>query len=621
VKLTFKVLLFLTVLGILSGGVIISLAWQSVNAIESRNLMEAAQARVMDLAEENIEGFKAQNETVLLPALQMTQRLGDADYVAALDLAGRVVAHTNVGEKGKTYQDVYTQRLISEKMAGSHIVKMGGETFVDAWAPVWNEEEDEVNEQFLLGETSGKHHLERLGTVIIRQSGASMIRTQKQIIKEMSLIVGCIGIATLILTLVLMRKILMPVRLLVDGTARIARGDYGMDVPVSSSDELGDLARSFNRMSKVLADTTVSKDYLSGVIDNLVDPLIITSTEAVIRGTNPAALQLLGYEREELIGKPLDIVCREHIAALRSPDNDERFRESILRNVEVNLFTKKGDAIPVLLSSSVLRESDKITGIIVTVKDMTERKRLEGIIRQSDKLSAVGQLAAGVAHEINNPLGVILGFAQAALRRVKAGEVLEMPLKSIEKEAIRCKELVQDLLTFSRVSKVEREPMDLNKTIEGALSLVSAQARMARVEVKKELASDLPRLLGNPNQIQQIVVNLANNAFDAMADQGILTVRTENLREGPLSWICLKMIDTGPGIPADVLPRIFEPFFTTKPVGKGTGLGLSLIHEIVKKHSGTIDVKSQPGCTEFCVKFPARLLQGVMFQNSAPPKP
>ena len=171
---------------------------------------------------------------------------------------------------------------------------------------------------------------------------------------------------------------------------------------------------------------------------------------------------------------------------------------------------------------------------------------------------------------------------------------------------MRCKDLVQDLLTFSRATHAEKEPMDFNQAVEGALSLVQAQARMEKSEVHKNLTLNLPRILGNKNQIQQVIINLANNALDAMPKGGVLTVKTELLEEKPRSWVCLRISDTGVGITTDVLPRIFEPFFTTKPVGKGTGLGLSLVYEIVKKHSGNVEVQSRPGHTEFCVKIPTR---------------
>jgi PAS domain S-box-containing protein len=255
----------------------------------------------------------------------------------------------------------------------------------------------------------------------------------------------------------------------------------------------------------------------------------------------------------------------------------------------------------------VIRDAQgKPIRMIGAMADVTERKKLEARILQSEKLSAMGHLAAGVAHEVNNPLGVILGFAQALSRRVIPGDALEHPIRSIEREAIRCKNLVQDLLTFSRSSQADREPIDLNMTVEGALSLIQARAKMSKAEVRTEFSENLPRILGNRNQIQQVVVNLANNAFDAMSDGGVLTVRTE-LKEGtPHSWVHLLVSDTGAGIPQEIIHKIFEPFFTTKPVGQGTGLGLSLVYEIVKKNSGQVEVKSRPGATEFCIKFPAR---------------
>jgi len=273
----------------------------------------------------------------------------------------------------------------------------------------------------------------------------------------------------------------------------------------------------------------------------------------------------------------------------------------------INDAYEQGEADRALLERSLELSSQELLQINDDLRrDMAKQEQMQKSVLQSEKMAAIGQLASGVAHEINNPLGVILGFSQAAIRRLTVGDPLDGPLKSIEREAIRCKNLVQDLLTFSRISKIERELLDLNRVIDGALSLIMAQARIHNIRIQRELSADLPPFFGNSNQIQQIIVNLANNAFDAMGDQGVFTVRTSILQEESHAWICLEAMDTGPGIPAEIMPRIFEPFFTTKSIGKGTGLGLSLVHEIVQKHFGVIDIKSQPGCTEFCIRFPVQ---------------
>jgi PAS domain S-box-containing protein len=258
-------------------------------------------------------------------------------------------------------------------------------------------------------------------------------------------------------------------------------------------------------------------------------------------------------------------------------------------------------------------------GRVWSFHDLTEQKQMERRTLISEKMVAVGQLAAGVAHEINNPLGVIMGFAQGVCRRLQPGDPLELPLKSIEREAIRCKNLTQDLLVFSRLGSEEKTPLNLNEAIKASLSLIRAQTKVGRSTITTEFAENLPPIQANQNQMQQVIINLANNALDAMPQGGELTIRTEVLKERSLSWACIKVSDTGQGIPPDVLPRIFEPFFTTKPIGKGTGLGLSLIFEIVTKHAGFIDVQSQPGKTEFTVKFPALANVSADLPTAGPP--
>jgi signal transduction histidine kinase len=216
-------------------------------------------------------------------------------------------------------------------------------------------------------------------------------------------------------------------------------------------------------------------------------------------------------------------------------------------------------------------------------------------------------LAGGVAHEINNPIGIILGFAQSVARGIKDDNPLAMPLKSIEREAIRCKELVHNLLAFSRSSAPEhREETDFNVCVGDAISLVLAQTKVKEVSVIQELDPDPPRLTANRNQVQQIIINLCNNAIDAMPKGGRLTVRTGHVAHNGGIASKLEIADTGTGIPKDLQSRIFEPFFTTKEIGKGTGLGLALVHEIVTKHGGNIELSSEEGKgTTFFIFFPA----------------
>lgn len=244
--------------------------------------------------------------------------------------------------------------------------------------------------------------------------------------------------------------------------------------------------------------------------------------------------------------------------------------------------------------------------LMAIVRDITDRKRWEKAAFESAKLSAMGRLAGGVAHEINNPLGIILGFAQGLKEQWAGEESVRHPLAFIEKEVLRCKALVQNLLIYTRKSKPEeREALDLSSVTEEALTLVVAQGRVKDVELVRNLKPEVS-VWGNKNQIQQIVLNLCNNAMDAMPTGGTLTVSTDGVVLGDRPAGQLTVADTGTGVPEAIRSKIFEPFFTTKEVGRGTGLGLSLVHEIVHDHNGDIDLTSAEGAgTTFRVRIPA----------------
>lgn len=245
----------------------------------------------------------------------------------------------------------------------------------------------------------------------------------------------------------------------------------------------------------------------------------------------------------------------------------------------------------------------RLRNMTVELEALVEERTAQAL--QSAKLAAVGQLAAGIAHEINNPLGIILGFAQSAVKRTKENDVLAMPLKSIEREAMRCKNLVQSLLAFSRRSGREKKQFDrfdFNETILNTLSIIETQAKLKSVEIAKELGP-LEAFRGDINQLQQVLTNLCNNAIDAMPNGGKIMVRTSAAKGG--RGIILEIEDNGSGIPAGIRDKIFNPFFTTKEIGKGTGLGLSLVFEIVQGHGGTIEVRSAVGSgTTFVIFFP-----------------
>src|SRR3989339_306045 len=348
----------------------------------------------------------------------------------------------------------------------------------------------------------------------------------------------------------------------------------------------------------------ISKDItktmkLEETLESVSDPLIVINHEEKITTANPMFLELTGYSREETLRGTLELIFIEEEKQLFMRNVK---RNGFIRNYELEIYTKeRNNKIPVSLNAAIIKYQNNIMGIVCVLRDLREIKTLQSQVVQSEKMAAVGQLAGGVAHEINNPLGGVLGFAQVIARNVKEGDNLYVPLKSIEREAIRCKNLVGDLLTFSRSDKSVMASIDLNSAIRSALSLVEARTKTQNIEIVRSFEENLPKFTANSNQVQQVIINLCNNAIDAMPDGGKIAVKTKKLERE----VEITISDTGSGIPEEVRRHLFEPFFTTKEVGKGTGLGLSLVYEIIKKHNGTVEVESELNeGTTFRIRLP-----------------
>jgi signal transduction histidine kinase len=230
----------------------------------------------------------------------------------------------------------------------------------------------------------------------------------------------------------------------------------------------------------------------------------------------------------------------------------------------------------------------------------SELKKTQRQLIETSKMAAVGQLAGGVAHEINNPMAVILGFSQVILKQVEKNSPFWELAKHIEKEVIRCKNLIQDLLVFSRTAKITKGEVNLTEITQKVINLTGYQIKLEDIKIIKELQTNV-KIFGDENALQQVITNLIINAKDAIPDRGEIKVRV--WKDEKNAFLSVK--DTGRGISKETLERMFEPFYTTKDVGKGTGLGLSLVHGIIKEHNGIITVDTEVGKGScFTISFP-----------------
>jgi two-component system NtrC family sensor kinase len=252
----------------------------------------------------------------------------------------------------------------------------------------------------------------------------------------------------------------------------------------------------------------------------------------------------------------------------------------------------------------------RVSHVITVGEEVTDRVEANRAVARAEKLAAVGRLAAGVVHEINNPLATISACAESLEARVSEGAFDGSPMLDdlrdylglIRSEAFRCKSITMGLLDFSRTRMSDHVTIDLADVIRSAARLLSHQRRSSAVEFSLDIADDLANVSGDPGQLQQVIIALATNAVDAMSDGGLLSIIARN--DG--DKVVVEVSDTGIGIPAENLTKIFEPFFTTKEIGRGTGLGLAVCYGILTEHGGTLNVQSTVGAgTTFTITLSA----------------
>jgi two-component system, NtrC family, sensor kinase len=366
-------------------------------------------------------------------------------------------------------------------------------------------------------------------------------------------------------------------------------------------------------VEKRTAEIEAQRRFIEAIIDTL--PLSLYAIDRnyqVVAWNRNRELGELGIPRGSALGKNIFEVLTRQRREVLEEEFARVFQSGDIERIEQETTTKKGETRHWLISKIPMwaDTSGEVSHVITVGEEITDRVEANQAVARAEKLAAVGRLAAGVVHEINNPLATISACAEALESRLHEGafdgssaiDDLKEYLGLIRSEAFRCKTITMGLLDFSRTRASEHIPVDLGDVIASAARLLSHQKRNARVDVRVDVANGLAPVSGDPGQLQQAIIALATNALDAMPEKGVLTIAARNQTNA----VVVDVIDTGIGIPTDNLPKIFEPFFTTKEVGKGTGLGLAVCYGILTEHGGTLDVQSSVGYgTTFTITLPA----------------
>lgn len=417
-----------------------------------------------------------------------------------------------------------------------------------------------------------------------------------------------------------------PLAQLTRATKRIGEGELNTQITLNSEDEIGELAQAFNQMSKKLkitAKLSVEKDYVDNILLSMYDTLVVIKPDGTILSMNRALEELLDYTEQELTGKNIDTLLQYE----NTDGNAKSFQGGYLRKlikegaakgVEIYYIHKSGREIPMLFSGSVMKNKiGNAQAIVCVAQDMTARKYAEIKLKeshqklikvnkeliktqaqlvQSAKLASVGELATGVAHELNQPLSIISMSAGLQLKQIQKQhfdeneETYQLIINQVE----RATAIINHLRTFGRESDNDvRSLNNVNKMVEDSFIILNEHFRLHDIEVIKDLSSEELLVESNLVQIEQVFTNLLNNAKDALIDMDVKKLRVKTWQRD--NTVIIEIEDSGSGIAEVDLDKIFDPFFTTKEVGKGTGLGLSISHGIISDHGGILSVKSVLG--------------------------
>jgi PAS domain S-box-containing protein len=434
-------------------------------------------------------------------------------------------------------------------------------------------------------------------------------------------------------------RITRPLVVLRDGALAIGRGELGQRIRVKSGDEIEELAQAFNRMAAELESVQAdleqriaertrelaaayeelleankalerSEQRYRSVVERANDAIYVVDVAGNIISANRQLHQMVGcdWRAAELVGKNHTQFVHPDDAKVARAAIDTVVREGAVSLVDLRFLNERGQPREMRLNAVALREGEKVVGAQIIARDVTEQVRIEHQLAASAKLRSLGELAAGIAHEINSPMCAVVTFLQMVeeeARAMSASRQMLADLKTIREQSERVVRIAEKVLAFAKQEANVLEPLDVNEALVSGLDIARYGEDAAGVDIRFDLADNLPRVTASRDQLQEVFLNLAVNAQQAMAGGGILTVRTRT-EDG---FARIDFTDTGPGISSADIDRVFEPGFSTKAedgVAKGLGLGLFLSQRLIASLNGTISVQSEPtrGAT-FTVRLPA----------------
>ncbi len=359
---------------------------------------------------------------------------------------------------------------------------------------------------------------------------------------------------------------------------------------VPSPDTLEKLQARVEELERLAETLSQGKYMWESTFDAIGDPVLIIDEDYIIQRANRSAALKSGNDIRQMVGKKCyEIFAGRHDICPLCPLQSTLKREQPTNSWIDQMMGHRDFQVN---SYPYVDPASRRKAVVHHYQEVTEEKRLQRKLVQSEKMAAVGTLAGGVAHEINNPLGGILAFAQLIMRDLPTDSTIRADLSEIENAAIRCKEIVENLLSFSRQShEDDRQEVVINEVIEQILPLIRLRLRSNRIELVAKFDSQNPKILGSANRFQQVILNLLTNAAHAIDKEGTISIRTKG--NATKKIVTIEVEDSGHGIQEKDLHRIFDPYFTTKEAANGTGLGLAICYSIISEHGGQIDVESQ----------------------------